>query len=86
MKNLLKYVKEYKFHTIMAPLLILCEVIVEIIIPTVTGKGLIDEGVKAGDINLIIKYGLILVGLTLLALLFGIISRKNGGSCVDRFC
>lgn len=86
MKKLFKYVKEYKFHTIMAPFLIFCEVIVETLIPTVAGKGLIDDGVKAGDINLIIKYGLILIGLTLLALTFGIISRKNGSNCFYRFC
>ena len=68
MRQLFKYIGKYKFHTIMAPLLILVEVALETLIPTVMGKLLIDEAVSKGNLDLIIKYGLLLAGLTLLAL------------------
>ena len=76
MKDFVKYIGKYKFHTIMAPLFIFFEVILETLIPTVMGKLLIDEAVSKGNIDLIIKYGLLLAGLTLLALLFGVISGR----------
>ena len=76
MKQFLKYIGKYRFHTIMAPLLILVEVALETLIPTVMGKLLIDEAVSKGNLELIIKYGLLLAGLTLLALLFGVISGR----------
>ncbi|MBR3281281.1 MAG: ABC transporter ATP-binding protein [Clostridia bacterium] len=76
MKELLKYIGKYKFHTIMAPLCILFEVAIETLIPTVMGKMLIDKAVSQGNMDLIIKYGLLLAGLTLLALFFGIVSGK----------
>ena len=75
-RKFLKYVGGYKFHAIMAPFLILLEVAVETLIPTVMGKLLIDEAVSKGDISLIIKYGLLLAGLTLLALVFGVLSGR----------
>ncbi len=84
MKQFIKYIGKYKFQTIMAPLLIMLEVAIETLIPTVLGTFLIDKAIQAknpageivGDIDLIIKYGLLLAGLTLLALLFGILSGR----------
>ncbi len=76
MKEYFKYVKQYKYQTFMAPVLILLEVIVETLIPTVMGKLLIDKAVQAGDMNLIIKYGLLLAGLTVLALSFGVLAGR----------
>ena len=40
------------------------------------GKMLIDQAVNQGDMNLIIKYGLLLAGLTLIALMFGVLSGR----------
>ena len=76
MKEFVKYIGKYKFHTIMAPILIMFEVLIETLIPTVLGKLLIDEAVSKGNIDLIIKYGLLLAGLTLLALAFGVVSGR----------
>ncbi len=76
MRQFLKYVGKYKFYALMAPFLIMLEVAMETLIPTVMGKLLIDQGVSKGNLELIIKYGLLLAGLTLLALLFGVISGK----------
>jgi len=76
LKEFLKYIGEYKKYAIVAPLLIFLEVIVETIIPTITGKFMIDQGVKSGDIGLIIKYGIILVILTIVALTFGVLAGR----------
>ena len=76
MRQLFKYIGKYKLHTIMAPLLILAEVAIETVIPTVMGKMLIDKAVNQGNMDLIIKYGLLLAGLTLVAMLFGILSGR----------
>jgi len=76
LKQFLKYIGKYKFQTIMAPILILFEVAIETLIPTVMGKMLIDKAVNQGDMNLIIKYGLLLAGLTLIALMFGVLSGR----------
>ena len=76
MRQLFKYIGKYKFPTIMAPLCILVEVALETLIPTVMDKMLIDKAVSQGNMELIIKYGLLLAGLTLLALDFGVISGR----------
>ncbi len=76
MGQLFKYIGKFKLHTIMAPLLILAEVAIETIIPTVMGKMLIDKAVNQGNMDLIIKYGLLLAGLTLVAMMFGILSGR----------
>lgn len=76
MKQLFKYIGKYNFHTIMAPLLILVEVAIETLIPTVMGKMLIDNAVTQGNVELIVKYGILLAVLTLIALMFGILSGR----------
>jgi len=80
MKKFFKYIGKYKWMTILTPILVTLEVIVEIIIPIVMGF-LIDFGIEgnsgAGDINAIMKYGLILIVLTLLAMSLGVASGRT---------
>ncbi len=76
MRQFLKYIGKYKTQTILAPLFILFEVAIETLIPTVMGTMLIDKAVSQGDVELIVKYGLLLAGLTILALAFGVISGR----------
>ena len=76
MNKLFKYIGKYKFYTFLAPLCILIEVAIETLIPTVMGTMLIDKAVSQGNIDLIVKYGLLLAGLTILALFFGIASGR----------
>ena len=77
LKKLLGSVREYKKSSILAPLFVAAEVVVECIIPFVTAKlvNLIDEYEKVPlDMSVLLKYGLLLVGLALLSLIFGALS------------
>ena len=71
MFTLLKSVREYKAVTILAPILKILEVIMEVLIPFYMSD-LIDYGINEGDMNYVLRIGLILVGLTILSLCFGI--------------
>ena len=48
LKQLLSSVREYKKSSLLAPLFVSCEVILEVLIPLLIAK-LIDEGVELGD-------------------------------------
>ena len=69
-KKLLKYVGEYKKPTILTPIFVLLESAMEILIPLLMAK-LIDDGIDMGDMNVIVKYGVILLGAALLTMFFG---------------
>jgi len=69
-KKLAKYIGEYKLPTILTPLLITLEVIMEVIIPLKMAD-LIDYGVYAGDMNIVWKLGVTLVVMAMLSLFFG---------------
>ena len=80
MSKFLKYIGKYKWATILTPILVLLEVVVEIIIPLVMAK-LIDFGIEGnngvGDIGAVVRYGVILIGLTILAMSLGIASGRT---------
>ena len=69
-KKLIKYVGEYKRPTILTPIFVLLESAMEILIPLLMAK-LIDEGIDMGNMNVIVKYGLILLLAALLTMFFG---------------
>ena len=69
-KKLIKYVGEYKKPTILTPIFVLLESVMEILIPLLMAK-LIDNGIDMGDMGVIAKYGLILLAAALLAMFFG---------------
>ena len=69
-KKLIKYVGEYKKPTILTPIFVLLESAMEILIPLLMAK-LIDEGIDMGNMNVIVKYGLILLLAALLTMFFG---------------
>ena len=70
-KTLLKSVREYKKQSVMAPLLVVLEVFMEVLIPLEMAK-IIDVGIAQGDMNYIIQRGIILVVMAMLALFFGV--------------
>lgn len=70
-KTLLKSVREYKKQSVMAPLLVVLEVFMEVLIPLEMAK-IIDVGIAQGDMNYIIQRGVILVVMAMLALFFGV--------------
>lgn len=59
MKNLLKFIKPYKKQVILGPIFKLLEAIFEISIPTIMVL-ITDKGIGTGNINYIIKIGLIM--------------------------
>lgn len=69
-KKLMTYIGEYKTPTILTPIFVLLESGTEILIPLLMAK-LIDNGIDAGDMGVITKYGLILLVAALLAMFFG---------------
>ncbi|MBR5336560.1 MAG: ABC transporter ATP-binding protein [Lachnospiraceae bacterium] len=75
LKTILKSVREYKKATLLAPVCVAMEVILEVIIPLLMAS-LIDNGIQARDLNYTIRTGIILVVLCILSLLFGMLSGK----------
>lgn len=69
-KKLIKYVGEYKKPTILTPIFVLLESVMEILIPLLMAK-LIDDGIDVGDMGVITKYGVYLLAAALLTMLFG---------------
>ena len=74
-KTLLKSVREYKKQSVLAPLFVILEVLMEVLIPMEMAK-IIDTGIAEGNLTYIVQRGLILVVMAMLALWFGAIAGK----------
>ena len=73
MKTVFFYAKPYKWFIAIALSLMLLELAVELLQPLVIAR-IIDDGILAEDQEQIIHYGFVLVGLSLIALVSGIIN------------
>ena len=69
-RKLLRSVREYKRESFLTPVLVCLEVFMEVLIPLLMAK-IIDVGIKNGDMGYIIKVGVLLVLMAMLALAFG---------------
>ncbi len=69
-RKLLKSVREYKKESVLAPLFVILEVFMEVLIPLLMSR-IIDVGIQDGDLPYIIKMGIALVVMAMLALFFG---------------
>lgn len=67
MKSLLKYLKDYKKETVLAPLFKMLEASFELFVPLVMAA-IIDTGIADGDKGYILKMGGILVLLAVVGL------------------
>lgn len=74
-RKLMRCIREYKKPTLLAPLFVTLEVIMEVIIPIFMAK-LIDDGIDGGDFHALITVGLTLVVMVLMSLTFGILAGK----------
>ena len=74
MYKLLKYLKKYKIETILAPLFKLLEALLELYVPIVIKK-MIDNGVKKGDNEYIIRMSIFLLVLAAVGLAFSITAQ-----------
>ncbi len=70
-KKLASYVKQYKRSAILTPVCAAGEVVMEVLIPLVMAQ-LINQGIEGGDTGALIKYGLMMMGLALVSLFFGV--------------
>ena len=75
-KKLFAYAGEYKKFALLTPLLVAGEVVLEILIPLIMAE-LIDKGIDAGNMQLIVKYGVMLVAFAMVALAFGVLSGRT---------
>ncbi len=73
LKRLLKCVKGYWFYTIATPLLVLAEVLMSVLIPYKMAD-LIDNGVEAGNMEVIKQTGMVLLLFAVISMIFGILS------------
>lgn len=71
MFTILKSVREYKWVSIITPVLKILEVVMEVLIPFYMAD-LIDYGIDKGDMDYVLQTGLKLIALTVLSLFFGI--------------
>ncbi len=71
LKKLTARIGEYKKETILAPLLVSMEVVMEVVIPMLMAR-LIDNGIEKNDLGYIIRIGLILALCAVVSLLFGV--------------
>ena len=73
-RTLLKEVKEYKAASIVTPLFMILEVLMETVIPFLMAS-IIDKGVETGDIHHIYKVG----GIMVVAAFIGLVAGMAGG-------
>ena len=75
-KRLSQCIREYKKDAILSPVYVLVESLLDVAIPFVMAD-LIDKGIDAGNMGMILRYGAILVGFALVALLFGALAGRS---------
>ena len=74
-KTLSRSIRQYKKDTILTPVFMTLEVVVEVVIPILMAN-LIDYGIDKGNMSIILKIGTALVLSTLLSLVFGALAGK----------
>ena len=72
-KKLMSYIGEFKRDTILSPIFVTLEVFLEILLPTLMAL-VIDNGVETGDMNYVMKMGLIMLVVAMLSLAAGTLS------------
>lgn len=72
-KTILKRVREFKTASILSPLFVSLEVILECLIPFIMAK-VIDE--NTGNLNPVLKYGSILIVMAFVSLICGVLAGK----------
>lgn len=77
-------IKEFKKDSILTPIFMILEVIMETIIPLMMAS-IIDKGVEAQNMAHIYKMGILMVGAAILSLSFGILGGKYGARASTGF-
>ena len=74
-RSIVGCIKEFWPATILTPVFVIGEVAFDVLIPMMTGK-LLDEGVNAGSMGHIMRYGVTVIAMALIALLLGALSGR----------
>ena len=74
-KRLSECLREYKKASILSPIFVSLEVLMEVLIPTIMAY-LVDYGIDKGNMSYIVKVGVVLVVLAVLSMFFGVMSGK----------
>ena len=74
-RKLAKYIKDCKRDTILTPIFVVFEVVMEVVIPYLMAK-IIDVGIQNSDIKYILEIGIFLIVSAILSLTFGMLSGR----------
>lgn len=74
---LFRSIREYKKQSILTPVFVALEVLMEVLIPFQMAK-IIDTGIQGQNLAYVLQVGLVLVVMAMLALLFGALAGKYG--------
>ena len=79
MKKVLQQLRQYRKDTFLCIGLTALEVLMEILLPFITAR-LMDEGLEKANLPVVYRYGIIMVVLALVSLLFGALAGKYAAS------
>ncbi len=83
-KKLMKSIRQYKLPSILSPVFVALEVVMEVLIPYYMAD-LLDKGVNAGNMPEIYKYGIMLVVFAILSLVFGALAGGASARAASGF-
>ena len=83
-KKLVSHLGEYKRAAILTPMFSALEAVMDILLPTIMAF-IIDFGIEKGDMNAILKYGLLTFAVAAIALLLGILAGKYAAEASTGF-
>ena len=74
-KKLVSHLGEYKRAAILTPIISALEAVMDVLLPTIMAF-IIDQGIEKGDMNAIIRYGLLTFLVAAIALVLGVLAGK----------
>ena len=83
-KKLASHLGEYKRAAILTPMFAALEAVMDILLPTIMAF-IIDLGIEKGDMNAIVKYGLLTFAVAVIALLLGVLAGKYAAEASTGF-
>ena len=83
-KKLASHLGEYRRAAILTPMFSALEAVMDILLPTILAF-IIDFGIEKGDMNAIVKYGLLTFAVAAIALLLGVLAGKYAAEASTGF-
>ena len=83
-KKLVSHLGEYKAASIKTPLFAALEAVMDVLLPTIM-VFIIDQGIEKGDMNAIIRYGLLTFLVAAIALVLGVLAGKYAAEASTGF-